>query len=271
MISARERLRRRMEQLEIEPKKSLGQNFLVSDHVIQKIMSAAKLLRPKTLVEVGPGLGALTDELKNICDNYTLVELDSTFAQYWREQKMKVIEADALQMDWNDIEGDRPKILVSNLPYQISSSLVIERSLDVLPLDGMVLMFQKEVAQRMKAKCGDSTYGFLSVIAQSFWKIETLLEAGPGDFWPPPKIASRVLVFQNLASPVQQKDSYLQFLKACFSQPRKLLLSNLKNELGIDKEKLLGCFAGLKLGEKARAQELTLTQFLDLYKSLGYK
>jgi 16S rRNA (adenine1518-N6/adenine1519-N6)-dimethyltransferase len=104
-MSAREKVRQRMQLLGIEPKKSLGQNFLVNDHVIQKIIKAAKDLKPETLLEIGPGLGALTDDLAALCANYTLLELDHKFADFWRSQNTKVIEVDALQTDWKKLRA----------------------------------------------------------------------------------------------------------------------------------------------------------------------
>jgi 16S rRNA (adenine1518-N6/adenine1519-N6)-dimethyltransferase len=270
-MTARERLRSRIEELGIEPKKSLGQNFLINDSVIEKILKAAEKNKSDALIEVGPGLGALTDGLKNISEKLTLIEYDRQLAEYWRAKKFNVVEDDALKVDWKKLIQETKTTLISNLPYQISSSLVIDRSMDVHPLHAMVLMFQKEVAQRLKATPDVGSYGFLSVIAQTFWKVEMLLEAGPGDFWPPPKIASRVLVFHQKDSPVADKGTYLKFIKGCFSQPRKLMVKNLQTELSIPKEKLMGALEKLQIKEKARAEELELSQFVDLYLSLGYK
>jgi 16S rRNA (adenine1518-N6/adenine1519-N6)-dimethyltransferase len=270
-MTARERLKNRIEELGIEPKKSLGQNFLINDAVIEKILKAAEKNKGETLIEVGPGLGALTDGLRKMTDQFTVIEYDRQFAEYWRVQNLNVIEDDALKVEWQKLIQNQKTMLVSNLPYQISSSLVIDRSLDQAMLATMILMFQKEVAQRLKATPDVGSYGFLSVIAQTFWKIEMLLEAGPGDFWPPPKIASRVLIFQRKDSPVSDKHAFLKFIKACFSQPRKLMVKNLQSDMGLSKEQILKAFEKHQIKDKTRAEELELSQFLDLYRSLGYK
>lgn len=167
-MTARERLKQMQEKLGVSAKKSLGQNFLASDHAIEKIVRAASHFQPKTILEIGPGLGALTLELKEICENISLIELDSAFAEHWRSEGFDVREVDALKWDWSLKNFERRVVLVSNLPYQIAASLVVDRSIDREPLDGMVLMFQKEVAQRIKAKPETPAYGFLSVIAQTF-------------------------------------------------------------------------------------------------------
>ncbi|MBX2996417.1 MAG: ribosomal RNA small subunit methyltransferase A [Bdellovibrionaceae bacterium] len=262
---ARERLRSRQEALGVQAKKSLGQNFLISDSVIGKILKATKDLKPGSILEVGPGMGALTDGLKQLGVPLRLIELDSVFAQYWRDDGQEVIETDALQWDWAQLSGEKPRVLVSNLPYQISSSLVVDRSLDDDPLAGMVLMFQKEVAQRMKATEKQGPYGFLSVLAQSFWKIDLLLEASSHDFLPPPKVASRVLVFQTKPSPVENKRDYLRFLKACFSQPRKYMASNLAGEYALPKEEVKSRLESWGFNPQTRAEQLSLQNFLEIY------
>lgn len=271
MSKALENLKRNMSLLGAEPKKSLGQNFLVSDHVIQKITDQVVTLKPDHLIEIGPGMGALTEVLKTHFSKYSLIELDSKFAEFWRQQNMAVIEKDALQIDWNQFNTDPKVVLVSNLPYQISSTLVIDRSIDLHPLSAMILMFQKEVAQRIKAQHKSENYGILSVIAQEFWKVDNLLEAGPKDFLPPPKVASRVLVFQQKPSRIRHKKQFLKFVKACFLHRRKLMLSNLKEGLALSEEKLQNAFTELGVNLKARAQELNIQQFVDLYQKLGYE
>ncbi len=268
-MSAWERLQKTMQELGIEPKKSLGQNFLVSDNVIEKIIRAVKESKPQFILEIGPGLGALTFFLKDIPVEKSLIELDRVFAEHWRKQDFKVIEGDALQIDWKQFESQiRPRTLVSNLPYQISSSLVIDRSLDSEPFDCMILMFQKEVAQRIRARQQDELYGMLSVVAQTFWFTEMLLEASSRDFNPPPKVASRVLVFKKKESPVKNRIKYLKFVKACFLHPRKLLISNLEEGLALKKEATAQTLQKMGLPEKARAGELTLDKFLQLYREL---
>jgi 16S rRNA (adenine1518-N6/adenine1519-N6)-dimethyltransferase len=265
-----ERLKVTLAELGIEPKKSLGQNFLISDAVIKKIIDAAKSTAPRFLLEIGPGPGALTYHLQKLCENYQLIELDTEISKYWRDRGMKLIEADALQLDWSPFFAQpRPLTLVSNLPYQISSSIVIDRCLDAEPFDHMVLMFQKEVAQRIRARQKDELYGMLSVIAQSFWKIETVSEAGPGDFFPPPKVASRVLGFQKIPSPVADKKKYFHFVKAAFLHPRKLMASNLQERMSITKERATEILKSMNLPEKARAGELSVQQFVDFYHQLG--
>ncbi len=266
LLPASQRLQKKLIELQVIAKKSLGQNFLISDQVIHHIIKAVQNEKPQKLVEIGPGCGALTDLLLNMSVDLTLIELDRDLAEYWRQQKQKVIEVDALQMEWT---FDSDYILVSNLPYQISSSIVIERSLDLKPLKAMVLMFQKEVAQRIKAQAQTEHYGMLSVIAQEFWSIEIVCDAGPRDFKPAPKVSSRVLKFKSKISSVENKKQYLSFVKACFRQRRRVLTTNL-NALNtdFDRQRLNNWFIENKKSEKVRAEELSPAEINSLYHAL---
>ncbi len=257
--TAKQRLAERVEELSHTAKKSLGQNFLISDHVIQKIIEAAKLTKQNSIIEVGPGLGALTDFLILNHPEYVAIEMDRTLAKYWTDQGLKIVEGDALQIDWVNFKA---KLFVSNLPYQISSSIVIERSIKPFEIETMILMFQKEVAQRLRAKEQTDHYGMLTVMAQEFWTIDTVCDAGPKDFDPPPKIASRVLRFQKKESQVIDRSGYLQFIKMCFQQRRRILKSNLPNAMS---DKLMKWLEIQKLSAKVRVEELSPAKITELY------
>ncbi|MFZ3228588.1 MAG: 16S rRNA (adenine(1518)-N(6)/adenine(1519)-N(6))-dimethyltransferase RsmA [Pseudobdellovibrio sp.] len=268
-MSAFDRLKSRQNELGILAKKSLGQNFLVSDNVIEKILLAAAEYKAELVVEIGPGCGALTDILIDQYKNLKLIELDRNLFEFWKSKNCNIINADALQIDWS-VYTDH--LLVSNLPYQISSSLVIDRSLDENPLMGMVLMFQKEVAQRIRATEQSEHYGMLTVIAQEFWKIQTVCDAGPRDFNPPPKVASRVLSFRPKVSSVSNRTEYLHFVKCAFKQRRRILKTNLAaldQKYNLD---LLVDWLNLnKESEKVRAEELSVIQLNSLYHHLRVK
>ena len=142
-LNSRDYVDRMLALLGVEAKKSLGQNFLVSDTAIEKIHRAVSRLKPSTLIEIGPGLGSLTRGFSVDLKSILLLELDFNFARYWQEQGYKVVQGDALHWNWDVASLSQPVVLVSNLPYQISKSLVVDRCLDQAPLAGMVLMFQK--------------------------------------------------------------------------------------------------------------------------------
>lgn len=269
-MTAREKLKLRLEELNHTAKKSLGQNFLVADHVIDKIISQAARVANGGLVEIGPGLGALTDALKKIDPELHVIEFDHGLAEYWRGQNLNVIEQDALKYDWTQISK---KSLISNLPYQIAASLVVELSITETCIENMVLMFQKEVAQRIKSVGDDDHYGFLSVIAQLFWDVEKLCDAGPGDFSPPPKIASRVLTFKKKLNPaITDRHDLLKFVKNIFQNRRRQIKSILKSFM-TDEEtnQSMAYFEKLEKPMTLRTEELNpqeIQEFYLFYKSI---
>lgn len=253
-------LKARMQEMEVRAKKSLGQNFLVSETVIGKILEQVEQTNPPFLLEIGPGLGSLTEHLRE--RKPLLIELDSAFAQFWRERGFQVIEADALKVNWEELPLKEDSWLVSNLPYQISSSLVVARCLGPKNLVGMILMFQKEVAERLMATPRTDAYGFLSVLAQNFFDMKRVVDARPADFHPSPKVASRVLKFTRKTGQTLDK-GFISFTKAAFHQRRKFLLKNLKALGHKDWEPL---FEEMSINPKARAEELTPQQFAELYR-----
>ncbi len=259
----------RMEELGIQPKRSLGQNFLVSSNVVNKIVEASEPEKFYKVFEIGPGLGALTDDLKEKNSNLTLIEYDRTFAEFWRSQGLDVNELDALKMQWQEMAWDEGSyLLVSNLPYQISSRLVVDLSTQNPSFERMTLMFQKEVAQRIQAQAGTAEYGLLTVVAQVAWRIRLVLEAGAVDFMPKPNVASRVLLFDRREPRLEGADypSFLKFLKICFQNRRKKLLPKLTGYQKKPTLKEIFTIAGLN--EDVRAEKLEPEQFLLLYFAL---
>lgn len=265
-MSMVEKVKQHLFKLGGEPKRSLGQNFLVSEHVIEKILKQVAEFKPEHIVEVGPGLGALTEGLLAMTPHLDVIELDSAFAGYWREKGLRVTEQDALKVDWDSLIQGKKVLFVSNLPYQISSSIVIERCLGQNSIYAMILMFQKEVAQRLMALPKTSQYGMLSVVAQANWSIRTLLEAGTKDFYPSPKIASRVLVFERKPAQFNQR-MLLKVAKAAFAQRRKMLTKNLMAlNSSVDWDKV---FMEKGWNVKARAEELSPADYIQLTEFLG--
>lgn len=301
-MSRRERILARLEELGGNgPKRSLGQNFLVSDTVVDKILFAVRSEVFTELIEVGPGLGALTEDLLKLHKPITLIELDRRFAEYWRQRSAarngdlasdlasdpaadpasgpdRVIEADALRYDWTELKLLPGALFVSNLPYQISSSIAIERCLEPAGITRMILMFQKEVAQRISARAATKEYGFLTAIIQIFWETQTVCDAGPQAFFPPPNVSSRVLQFRRrhlnwLEKGEGTANGVLQLTKAAFSHRRKLMLRNLQGSyFNGDREvvpALEAVFAKCGLNPRSsRAEELDPEAFVQLYLTL---
>lgn len=273
-----EKLKKRMRELGLSPKRSLGQNFLIDERGISKMIQQAKATKNLWCLEIGPGLGALTDSLMDWGDSLVLMELDSVLAEYWRSQGLQVLECDALKYSWRGwSEGN--VTLISNLPYQIASRLIVEISVQAPYIRDMVLMFQKEVAQRIGAYPGSPDYGFLSVVSQSFWNLKRVMDLAPSSFYPQPKVASRVLSFSRLCGrlqgeslreerPIRQMERFVGFVKCSFSQRRKLLVNNLLS-LGLTQRmRPVKALEEMGWNVRVRAQELTPLQFMQLFKKV---
>ncbi len=256
------KIRDKMRELDFFPKKFLGQHFLINSLIIQKIVYAVLDLKPSLIVEVGPGLGALTDEFILLRQSIYVVEMDSVLCRYWREKEVQVLEGDVLKLLWQSkLLPD--SVLTGNLPYQTASRLLVKNCPGPDELKAMVLMFQEEVGHRILAKPRSKEYGLLSVLAQCFWRINILTAADISDFYPRPKVAGWVLIFRRKKHSVLNPGEFLLFVKFCFSQRRKFLLSRLKKrkegKLAVD------IFNKLNLSSSVRAEELSPGQFVSLF------
>jgi 16S rRNA (adenine1518-N6/adenine1519-N6)-dimethyltransferase len=266
-MHSKKELSLRLEQAGVRPLKKLGQNFLVNEPICQKIVEKTKSENPKAVVEIGPGLGALTDELISASWRLVLVEIDGGLVEHWKRVHpgLEIINNDALKIDWNSLALGHPAVLVSNLPYSIAASLVVELSASENPFDTLILMFQKEVAQRIQSDANESDYGMLSVIAQVSWDIERVIDAGPQDFHPVPHIGSRVLRMTRKKANLD-RSAFLKFIKLGFSHRRKKLISNLAGQYDRQALEMVFNKEGFDLG--IRPQELSPSQFVSAFDRL---
>lgn len=275
MSSLKQKVIEHLKQLEIKPKRSLGQNFLINPMVVEKILQQVARHSFDSVIEIGPGLGALTDHLiEKYQEKLLLIEMDRKFSEIWRQRGVNIIEADALKVNWNDFENLGQVCLVSNLPYQIAASLVIERSFVPININVMVLMFQKEVAERIYAQPGGKDYGILSIIAQNYWKIKKVCNAGRNDFYPPPNILSQVLSFERLAECCVDEGEnfkFLSFVKRSFQQRRKYLLKNIATDINSDllRTQVVEQLQAWDFNEKVRAEQLSPNNFVELFKMVN--
>ena len=251
-------LKIKLKELEINPSKKLGQNFLINEEIIFKIVNEVQK-SPSPWVEIGPGVGALTKSFDSKKELLFLIEKDKKLAAYWKERGFSVFCEDALKFNWNQTPSFFT--LFGNLPYQIAGSIVLEMSLLKNPPIQMILMMQKEVAERVLAKTHTKDYSLLSVIAQIFWDMELIINVGKSNFYPVPKVDGKVLKFKHKDFNLDRR-SFLLFIKSCFSQRRKKLIKQLPKDFLVHWETF---FKNKNWSINIRAEELSPTQLLSLY------
>ncbi len=259
----------------IRPKKRLGQNFLINSSRINQIIDSSGFKKDHHIVEIGPGLGALTIPLAEAVGHITAIEKDT---QLFFELEKKIsslnlnnitlVNEDILKFDIEKIYSQlRHKIqLIGNLPYNISSPLLEKLVSHRDILCNAVFMFQFELAQRICASPGGKEYGAMSVLLQYHAKITPLLKVSKDEFFPIPKVDSMVLNFDFLTPyPRKAKDDILfkKVVRGAFSHRRKTLINSLKNILP-DKEKLLSIISSCEIDPGIRAEKLSIDKFIDL-------
>jgi 16S rRNA (adenine1518-N6/adenine1519-N6)-dimethyltransferase len=215
----------------LTPKKSFGQNFLRDGNIARKIAELATSPEGGTVLEIGAGLGALTEPLLARAARVIAVERDRDLAPLLREafagdERLTVLEADAAAVDWAACfaHAPRPHVVAGNLPYQLSGRLVERAVHEARVADRFVFMLQREVVDRLAAPPGSGTYGALSVFVQAAFEVELALKVPPSAFHPPPKVASAVGVLVPREKPIAEEDAVFRaVVKAAFSQRRKML------------------------------------------------
>jgi 16S rRNA (adenine1518-N6/adenine1519-N6)-dimethyltransferase len=254
------------------PKKFFGQNFLISDNILNKIILASGVSRNDTVLEIGPGLGFLTEKLAENAGKVIAVEKDRELAGYLKEifsekKEVEIIEGDILKlMDKESFLGGLGEYkIVANLPYYITSHFLRMVLESKNPPKEMFLMLQKEVAQRICAKPPKTS--LLSVAVQFYGRPKVVFKVKSSFFWPEPKIDSAILGVSDIKRPPNiDHDDFFKLAKAGFSQKRKLLLNNLKNGLKKPSSELHALFTECGISPSARAENLTIENWLCLNK-----
>ena len=255
--------------------KRYGQNFLIDDHVIRKILRAADITKEDTVVEIGPGIGTLTQYLAEAAGKVYAVEIDEkllpiladTLSTY---ENVEVIHNDILKCDLNRLlgEGNRCKI-VANLPYYITTPIIMGLLEGQVPAESITVMVQKEVAERMDAGPGSKIYGALSLAVQYYADTYLAANVPPNCFMPRPAVGSAVIrLTARKEPPVSVKDDRYMFrlIRASFNERRKTLVNGLRNdpELGITKEAVEAALTEMGLPTTVRGETLSLVQFAEL-------
>ena len=258
--------------------KKFGQNFLIDTHVLDKIISAAEITKDDLVVEIGPGIGTMTQYLACAAREVVAIEIDKmlipilqdTLSEY---DNVTVINEDVLKVDLNKLaeekNGGRPVKVVANLPYYITTPIIMGLFENHVPLHSITIMVQKEVADRMRMGPGTKDYGALSLAVQYYAEPYLVANVPPNCFMPRPNVGSAVIrltVHEN--PPVTVRDEQLMFrlIRASFNQRRKTLANGLKNspELHYSKEQIEEAIEKLEVSPSIRGEALTLEQFARL-------
>ena len=258
--------------------KRFGQNFLIDAHVLEKIVSAAGITKDDCVLEIGPGIGTMTQYLAESAGQVIAVEIDTNLLPILTDtlkdySNIKVINQDILKVDINELvkeyNNGRPIKVVANLPYYITTPIIMGLFESNVPIDNITVMVQKEVADRMQVGPGTKEYGALSLAVQYYAKPEIVAIVPPNCFMPRPNVGSAVIrLTRHKEVPVQVNDEKLMFkiIRASFNQRRKTLANGLNNapDIHLSKEVIQESIEELGVPVTIRGEALTLQQFAQL-------
>lgn len=258
--------------------KKFGQNFLIDTHVLDKIIRAAEITKDDYVLEIGPGIGTMTQYLANAARKVTAVEIDKSLMPILADtlqeyDNVSVINEDVLKVDIAKLaqeeNGGRPIKVVANLPYYITTPIIMGLFESHVPVKSITVMVQKEVADRMQVGPGTKDYGALSLAVQYYARPYIVANVPPNCFMPRPKVGSAVIRLERYEEPpVQVEDEHLMFriIRASFNQRRKTLVNGLVNspEISFGKEEIISAVEKLGKGSSVRGEALTLEEFAAL-------
>ena len=263
--------------------KKFGQNFLIDTHVLDKIIAAAEITKDDFVLEIGPGIGTMTQYLACAAREVAAVEIDKALIPILEDtlsdyENVTVINEDILKVDIKALADEknqgRPIKVVANLPYYITTPIIMGLFENNVPLESITVMVQKEVADRMQVGPGTKDYGALSLAVQYYAEPYIVANVPPNCFMPRPKVGSAVIrLKRHEKPPVKVQDEHLMFsiIRASFNQRRKTLANGLKNaeNLGLSKEEIAQAIEELGRGPSIRGEALTLEEFAELSNSVS--
>ncbi|KKY02804.1 16S rRNA methyltransferase [Paraclostridium benzoelyticum] len=263
--------------------KSLGQNFLIDDNVIDKILDGARLSEGDKIIEVGPGIGTLTREMGKVADKVVAIEIDKTLIPILKDtldefENIEVVNQDILKVDVQGLVNEKLSggtvKLVANLPYYITTPIVMKFLEEDIPVTDIVVMVQKEVADRMNAGPGTKDYGALSIAVQYYCDTEIVAKAPRHMFIPQPNVDSTVIglhVREEKKYKVDSEEIFFKTVKAAFGQRRKTLLNALGTLGFLDKDEIREVLQEANIDEKRRGETLSIEEFANLANCVNKK
>ena len=265
--------------------KRYGQNFLIDEHVLGKIIRSAGITEDDFVIEIGPGIGTLTQYLAYSAREVAAIEIDDALIPILEDtlsgyDNVTVIHEDVLKVDLTKLveekNGGKPVKVVANLPYYITTPIIMGLFENHVPVESITIMVQKEVADRMKTGPGSKDYGALSLAVQYYARPELVANVPPNCFMPRPRVGSAVIrLTKHEKPPVEVQDEKLMFqiIRASFNQRRKTLVNGLYNapELHIPKERTAAVLEAMGLAPGIRGEALELSQFAELSSRLKDK
>lgn len=289
MFYSRRELIKLMREHDFWPSKRWGQNFLVDRNIQEKIIEAFSLKRGDTVIEIGPGFGALTGALSRKAENVIAVERDKRLCNILRKHlvdyaNVEVVAADILKFDLTPLslgphldpypvrnkglETGKGKVkIVGNLPYYITSPIIIHLIKMRAFIDSIIITVQEEVAERLLSEAGGSNYGAISCFVQFFTKPSLLMQIKRNAFFPQPRIDSSLIKLKIRSIPkvkVGDEELFFKIIRASFNQRRKILLNSLVNRLKLKKQFLLSVLEGVNVNPQRRGETLSLEEFAKI-------
>lgn len=267
----------------ITANKSLGQNFLIEDAIINETVESANILKDDLVIEIGPGLGTLTVGLLEKAKKVIAIELDNRMLNILKERfslynNFEIINEDVLKVDLRELikkEKEQNKIdkvkIVANLPYYITTPIIMKLLEDKLDIESITVMVQKEVAKRLTATPGEKLAGAITYAVNYYCETKEIVEVPKESFIPAPEVESEVIKLilrDKPAIELKNEDTFFKLIKLSFMQRRKTLINGLSNSGFVDKEKLKDILNQLNINENVRGETLTIEQFAQIANKL---